>query len=184
MTKQEFLAISLPYDLSVVFKEGSASTVGLDLLNEEVYILYKKHHEIDIHLQDVLPIIRPVNHLYKECVQSDYNDGKPFVPIEIIGKMYEKNGTFEGTFSWDCATGRDDYGKYYFLISDNLLEYSIYRGHPCGRGFCIKTDKLSFESVLELVKMHFWPAISFDVSGEKVLYVTEDFNPYINSLAD
>ena len=71
---------------------------------------YDNHVTTDKHI----PIIRPLSDLTKECVQADYNNGEPFVPIEVIGKLYETNGIFkDGLFGWDCATGGDDYQDYY-----------------------------------------------------------------------
>ena len=35
-----------------------------------------------------LPIIRPFESLTKECVQSDYNGGKPFIPIKELEILF------------------------------------------------------------------------------------------------
>lgn len=46
-------------------------------------------------LKNYIPIVRSLTDLTKPIVQADYNDGKPFVPIDIIQQLsgydnYEK----------------------------------------------------------------------------------------------
>lgn len=41
----------------------------------------------------VKPYFRPFSQLTKECVQDDYNDGKPFVPIEEVS-IYSNNSEY------------------------------------------------------------------------------------------
>lgn len=115
MTKQEFLAASLPYGLKlmqlrkhyptpqkdrVVTLDGIADICGLlpsVIYNNEAINFYTVFYRVDESTSgsdsdiQFIPIVRSLNTLVKECVQKDYNNGKPFVPIvELL-----KNSSFD-----------------------------------------------------------------------------------------
>lgn len=170
MTKQEFISMSLPHDLCIVFKEDSGRITGLDFFNEEIYILYKKRYEIAMPLQDVVPIIRPFSDLYKECVQSDYNDGKPFIPIVELAMIASENKSAPWVITKDMTCVYNDrykdefrlYDGFFHVISDNYRNSFTY-------------IPPQFELFQQLIKWHFWHNMKED---EQVIYVTEEFNPY------
>jgi len=68
MNKIEFLSASLPYGLETMFDK---TVVRLTFTN--VYSAVNNNQ--------VTPIIRHLDSLAQECVQADYNDGRPFIPI-------------------------------------------------------------------------------------------------------
>lgn len=171
MTKQEFISMSLPHDLCVVFKEDSGRITGLDFFNEEIYILYKKRYEIAMPLQDVVPIIRPFSDLYKECVQSDYNDGKPFIPIIELAKICFKNT------GWDKDIRvEENCNCYTYSESSNLVfRYNEDYGFIYRCDNQIKPAYNQLKLIQEFIKMHFWPNLSKE---EQVMYLTQSFDPY------
>jgi len=84
MTKEEFLSASLPYGLKVTFEadEYNHSIVGVECNYVTLISHFNDYGRAEI--QKTIPIVRPLSDLTKECVQSDYNDGKPFVPIDEL----------------------------------------------------------------------------------------------------
>lgn len=120
MTKLEFLATSLHYDLKV--KE-----IDLDL----VFSLNIKLLELISLLGfdgQYLPIIRPLGSLTKECVQSNYNGGEPFYPIDEL------------KLTTDCDNDMD------------FLDAWEERGYGA---LMIPNMPLKFAQLL--IKWHFWP---------------------------
>lgn len=87
MTKQEFLSASLPYGLKVTFEadEYNHSIVGVECNYVTLISHFNDYGRAEI--QKTIPIVRPLSDLTKECVQADYNDGKPFVPIVELAKI-------------------------------------------------------------------------------------------------
>lgn len=182
MTKQEFLSASLPYGLKHQLTEK-----GMFNLDEEyprshnncMTIIGTSGNEYDlsddnwgvgyIEIDEFKPIIRHIDTLTKECVQADYNDGKPFIPIVELAKMafpkikkFNVKGNYVDlghgyTFhyikdSFDCKAGYNDQTWDYHCHVLNQLQL--------------------FQ---QLLRWHFWPNMP---EGEQVVYVTEDFNPY------
>jgi hypothetical protein len=86
VNKQEFLSTSLPYGLKVSIKNNDAfkltsvscGSITLCGIND---FLHKN-------VSQVTPIIRYIDTLNKECVQADYNEGRPFIPIVELGWSY------------------------------------------------------------------------------------------------
>jgi hypothetical protein len=79
MNNQEFLSASLPYRLKFMVFENKKSYV---ISPNHIYNYKNGGYE---GLKDGAKIIiRNTSDLTKECVQADYNEGKPFIPIEII----------------------------------------------------------------------------------------------------
>ena len=167
MKKIEFLAASLPYDLKV--KE-----IDLDL----VFSLNIKLLELISLLGfngQYLPIIRPLDSLTKECVQSDYNGGKPFIPIvelakramEEFGEKCEDNGNIHSGANWVSIFLND--WHFGIQLNDYGTDIFLYDNKQMGRVID------SFGFYLQLLKWHFWPNMP---EGEEVVYVTDEFNPY------
>ena len=145
MKKIEFLAASLPYDLKV--KE-----IDLDL----VFSLNIKLLELISLLGfngQYLPIIRHLESLTKECVQSDYNEGNPFVPIVELNKLFDYK----------------DVEIVYYI--NNGLGWRI---GGCFANTAVITDMMLIP-ICQMLKWHFWPNMP---EGEEVVYVTDSFNPY------
>lgn len=72
MTEQEFKAVSLPHGLKM-FYNHSKTEVGF------IYNLTPLTFN-----DSGSPIVRSLEDITKECTQKDYNDGKPFIPIDHI----------------------------------------------------------------------------------------------------
>lgn len=165
MNKIEFLAASLPYCL-YSYTPNRYEKICL------VYDLNIKENIVNgdngyfIILDNIIPIIRPFSDLTKECVQSNYNDGKPFIPIVELAKEY-----YSG-IDW----GISEYGycvdmkkkDVRFILEDNTF-YLAEDYHYVGN----IDNPLSLYQ--KLIRFHFWPNMKED---ENVIYVTDDFNPY------
>ena len=76
MKKEEFLAMSLPFGLKM-YKESLHGEI------ETPYILTPEWLESALEFKNK-PILHPLSDLTKECVQANYNDGKPFIPMAEI----------------------------------------------------------------------------------------------------
>ena len=182
MKKIEFLAASLPYDIQVMKICGDGVYDTIDKLT--IRNLY------EFGISRFKPIIRPLESLTKECVQADYNNGEPFIPIlelaEMVSEKYaglysDKDGNI--IVGYDETYGEDEYevvdthifsydsdricfiDKNYFDNDGDVRENSSY----------IIKDICSFKLIQQLLKWHFWPNMP---EGEEVVYVTDEFNPY------
>lgn len=96
-----------------------------------------------IELNEVKPILYPFD-LTKEI---EYK-GEKIIPLEILGKTYQKNGSFkDGFFGWDESTGGGDFQDYYYVVN-KYLTYGIFCGHPNdGFSYCIETQNLHIDTV-------------------------------------
>ena len=148
MNKNEYIAISQPYDLKCQIQNKIYTVQGLQNYAKVVRVLltdndFNKH----CFLSDCKPICFPLSSLSKKIQIKDYNDGKPFVPIVELSTLFHLqmyqfiNGAF-----YD-----NNYGKY---IED--------------------LQEMPFNVVQTLLSWHF--AIS--LSESEFIPVTEDFNPY------
>ena len=86
MNKIEFLSASLPYGLKVKLKNSYRKEEILPPIydNFKLYMLGRGETRLFV------PIIRHLDTLTQECVQADYNDGKPFIPIVKLGWTYKE----------------------------------------------------------------------------------------------
>ncbi len=170
MKKTEFLSASLPYGAKFINKVTYEDAVMLlhGVVFDEVLSQYG-----EFSIKDAKPIIRPLDSLTKECVQSDYNGGKPFIPIVELAKLgqsqidndiytfdkWYKDGEF---YIAECS------GAKRFLFEVNSFWYQNGWGHIC----VVKNQLQLFQQML---KWHFYPNMP---ENEEVIYVTEEFNPY------
>ena len=152
MTKQEFLAASLPYGIKVL--PTNTNRYGKTYLNKPCLVrgmdidCYNQHYintdaglgwTPSFFIYESKPIIRPITDITKLCIQANYNGGEPFVPIVKLAEM----------FGYEIPT----------KIGELIAPISV---EP-------------FICVMQLFKWHFWPGMP---EGEEVVYVTDDFNPY------
>ena len=142
MKKTEFLGTQLLYELK--FKNKNEDSIE-QLSGVDTYITANwtmpqysdgtlcVYSSIDYSsiwsIDEITPIIRPLDSLVKECVQADYNDGKPFVPIEELR---------------ECAICDADY-MWLSAIEDDLASVDE------------KLQVAPFHLIILLLKFHFWP---------------------------
>lgn len=163
MTKNEFLAASLPYGLVVINEEGF----------EKMYCAVHYSYEFDTGFHEFKPIVRPLSDLTKECVQADYNDGEPFIPLVDLAKLMYNDISWTGSFELvDDRVYFDSYESFNEFWYDNESgEFEVIFKMGIG------DEQYScnhFKIYQQLLKWHF-DLITEDC--EKV-YVTEEFNPY------
>lgn len=168
MNKQEFLAASLPYDLQLmVLYQDSQECSNLKRIKTltgystekspqaQMGYFAKLGYDTNVEFRgecSIKPIIRPISDLTKECVQADYNDGKPFIPIEHLHKNFP------------CY-------NFYMLTEDDKPVIGV--DNADGDNDMIICDMVKI--IEQLLKWHFWPDMP---EGEEVVYVSESFNPY------
>ena len=161
MTKQEFFSTSRPYGLKFINK-GLYEDVTMLLHGVVFDKLYSQYGEFSI--GDTKPIIRPTHSKTKECVQSDYNNGKPFVPIVELAKIaFPKYACFLSDSSGEYVSVDTDYDYFRFGFDGYNFHYN---------GGYIPNQLQLFQL---LIKWHFWPNKPVN---EEVIYVTDEFNPY------
>lgn len=103
MTKQEFLAFSLPYGLRISNSKESDIVIGI--CGNELYSVFRGHLHNTFEISDVKPILHPLSDLTKEIEHN----GEKFVPIVELAKI---------------SSMVDDINKY--EISTNSRFLSIY----------------------------------------------------------
>ncbi|MGJ7024950.1 hypothetical protein [Petrimonas sulfuriphila] len=175
MTKTEFLSASLPYGLKLKSPYGfrpnykeTTDRVGVVRLTGNMYA----DIENNTFREDFIPIVRTLSDLTKECVQADYNDGKPFVPIVELAKIAFKK------LKWDIGF---ENGRCYLLYSGGAMAYEFTFSFETLSFYCFRcrtheASVVPYQSELFqlMYKFHF-DLITEDC--EKV-YVTDEFNPY------
>ena len=178
MNKQEFLATQLPYGLKchcmgLHFDDYAEPVIPIDV---EIVGLNTHHVEIQeigravtkqYVYSDIFPIIRPLDSLVKECIQADYNNGEPFIPIVELAKIFSPH------YDWHL------HGKGLYATAGNKLYGSIDFEYDDAYGIFLRDSTADGINQLQLfqqlLKWHFWPNMP---ENEEVIYVTEEFNPY------
>lgn len=163
MTKQEFYAASQPSNLQIVNKDmyGDESLIITGISFDDVICKYGRTP-----IKFTTPIIRPLDSLTKECVQADYNEGKPFIPIvELLKTIYPIKDEYKGTIYEIIDIDRSGYPRaYYRYLSTRDIIINPF-----------DVNSMPHWVVQQLLRWHFWPNMP---EGEDVIYVTETFNPY------
>lgn len=121
MTKIEFLSASLPYGLKVrvLCGDGVFDTTG-DLTVKSLYELGESR---------LTPIVRPLTDLIKECVQADYNEGRPFVPIVELARTAFDAENFNGYELINRERGYVlKYKDYEFLYHIDMQSFNFFKG--------------------------------------------------------
>ena len=153
MTKQEFLAMSLPYGLKAEFKEVESPTCRKKVIGT-INGVYDDgtivcHDTVNATPSKFKPIVRPLSDLTKEITQANYNDGKPFIPyIELLKMSY-----------FDTEN----------MTTEELEEYKA--GYFASN---LDQELMLLSDAIQLVKWH------FDLITEECekVYVTDQFNSY------
>jgi hypothetical protein len=166
MTKQEFLSASLPYGLAIKNSKEYDFVKGIDEC--EVTSLFRGNLTNIYSVEEVVPIIRHSSDLTKPCVQVDYNNGEPFVPIieltKITGINIFKPKVYHDNFDYGIE-GR--FYNFYLRIPEWDFTYTD--------GYEFYGISNQFRIFQQLLKWHFWIDMP---ESEEVVYVTEEFNPY------
>lgn len=168
MTKQEFLTASLPYELILLGNNGDEEyTAVLGGIQSKRY-----YDPSGNEIEDFKPIIRPLDSLTQECVQADYNNGKPFIPIVELAKLGlskidSKVYTFDKWYNEGDFYIAECSGSKRLVFDGNSFWYQNGWGS-------ISIPQNQFQLFQQLLKWHFWLNMP---EGEEVVYVSENFNP-------
>ena len=154
MKKIEFLAASLPSDLKINVIDDERKTTHIATLHASRFHSFATFSYYQ-------PIIRHINTLTQECVQADYNEGKPFIPIVELARMAFPmySITLGEGFAWVDT----DWDNLKFIFNDSDFNCE---------GRRIVNQLQLFQ---QLIRWHYWPN---KPENEEVVYVTETFNPY------
>lgn len=175
MKKNEFLATSIPHNL-IVMEDGTQ------------YSYCGAYYDMDTSsrtMDNIKPVIRNINDIVSECVQRDYNDGKPFIPLVELAKIAEVQH-FSGEY---IQLGKNENEGFYSIVfKSKESEDFIFFGYMAqSKAFVLNKDKeghlLKDSLILEnqeelfqlLIKWHFWIDMP---NNEDVIYVTFVYNPY------
>lgn len=180
MNRKEYFGSCLSYGLKVMRPDGKTiqQIYGIDKYNLHFY------EQGDIRYGDInksVPIVRSLDDLLKECTQSDYNEGNPFIPMLELAKM--KGWSWGVIKDGKCYVTQILYGGTSFTetfhYSDNEGFYTITDDdYYTGDEHKVEKVGIKFNHFLlyqQLLKWHFWPNMP---EGEKVVLVTETFNTY------
>ena len=190
MTKTEFLAASLPlpYELKIMvlyFENGLEVSRKIKPLTGYTIeksvaggyfakVGYFRDEEFRSG-ENILPIIRPLDSLTTECVQADYNDGKPFVPIiELLEIELEKSVCHK---YWKPIAAHIEWKAVKWKAVNRTSCFGYSKGGAFFHTECGEYQYLyNYEKLFQqLLKWHFWPNMP---ENEEVVYVTNEFNPY------
>lgn len=164
MTKQEYMAMSLPYDLQVVNEKRVRKT----------YAAVHYSYEFEPDFEKFTPILHPLSDLTKEIEHK----GERFVPIVELAKIAEgldikvldykqKSSAFGVKYiseeGIECVFAFDQEGQAFSVhsINDRLFDICIYQ----------------LQLFLQLLKWHFDIADLIS-KGEAIDVNTLDINPY------
>ena len=148
MTKQEFLAASLPYGLKCELEFRPDSEIPYYYEQEQGKLFTLEGMMLDWYGNEIIkitPIVRPLSDLTKPITQANYNEGKLFVPLY---RLLENSG-----FNVSKMTEAE------------ILEYAeVY-------------SNIDLIQLSDLHLYLIWHFDLLDEGIEKVL-VTDEFNPY------
>lgn len=171
MTKQEFLNMGWN-GLFVMFNDNPFKIYGIE---EGSVKLVGSNDFIRTSIKNVTPAIRHLDTLTQECVQADYNNGEPFIPIVELAKIAFNVTT---TADYELSFRNNEYkvvfkqgNKFISALVLNVNTF-IFLSHTCTNNSYINNQLQLFQ---QLLKWHFWPN---KPEGEEVIYVSETFNPY------
>lgn len=191
MNKVQFLSASLPYGLKVSVDtsgwfepKGKITMQVIGMFDLEGFFTMKYIDGSGAiytdNLQHFTPIIRHIDTLTQECVQADYNNGEPFIPIVELAKMenllepisFETMEDFSRCVRGCCAKDRLDNQWFMYYYRDGFSIWHKPHGESEHRPTLLENQLQLFQ---QLLKWHFWPNKPDD---EDVVYVTNEFNPY------
>ena len=146
-------------------------SIPVDISKYAVCCSFQEDYSLPILAEEIVPIIRPFSDLTKECVQADYNDGSPFIPIVELAKIaYPKADKYVRiNKAGKCIV--DTYENYEFTYSN--YDNSFTCTYMLENRSCHVSNQLQLFQLL--IKWHFWPD---KPENEEVIYVDENFNPY------
>lgn len=132
MTKQEFLAFSLPYGLIINFdkyEEITDKMVGMEIGTDNEWCCYYEEFG-EVNSVDVKPILRPLSDLTKPIVHK----GEEFVPMKEIA-IYNPNNV---EYLIECVvTGLVEY-----IVLRQLIEWHFDIADLISKGEAIDVNTL------------------------------------------
>lgn len=165
MTKQEFLSASLPYKIHLSRdgkKDGGrlrdirvSNVIDLNgcRLPDRYNVRVGSKSIYYNNIENYIPIVRPLTDLTKPIVQANYNNGKPFVPIVELNKLFNPYDGMELVYYINSGLG--------WRIDSSRCNTAI-----------------TFDMMIKPIKQLFiWHFDLITEDCEKV-YVTDEFNPY------
>lgn len=180
MKKIEFLAASIPSEIMVMVEWSSSpiNLVGMESRNKAIIQFSEKGAGYATHLDKSSPIIRHLDSLTKECVQANYNVGKPFVPIVELAKIALSSYFKECDAIINDISFKTEIDGTFYTASTGSLSFGY--DSEMASFYAINNDSLTLvdyqlQLFQFLIKWHFWPNMP---EGEQVVYVTDEFNPY------
>jgi hypothetical protein len=180
MNKLEFSSANLPYRMYVKINPNTTNQKSGDYLLVGVYdsgVIECVNYDNRIKTDKYIHIIRNLSDLTKECVQADYNDGKPFVPIVELAKyIFEEVNVLRIKNDEDISGVKFidyEYNTCVFVYHYKLNSFCAHIEHEVEKYFINVYYQLDLFKLL--LKWHFWIDMP---ENEEVIYVTDDFNPY------
>jgi hypothetical protein len=168
MTKQEFLAMSLPYGLKI---KDSFSTPNLTGIMDNEYH-FGSYLSID-GVEEIKPILHPLSDLTKPIEHK----GEKFVPMY---ELLKTQGFSVGHISnWGLRFHPEN--KSAVITNSNwMLRYmgevdSFFLNGLKDWNKKHQKSRRQLTMFQQLIKWHFWPNMP---ENEEVIYVTDEFNPY------
>jgi len=119
MNKQEFSATSLTSGLKYKSKvtDKVYDLISVSNTNHTLVRIWDRvTRDFPVSLSHVIPIIRPISDMTKPCIQSNYNEGLPFVPIVELAKM----SSFFKTFILVGVNSKKDVFTVKYKVSEKL----------------------------------------------------------------
>ena len=174
MTKQEFLAMSLPYNLKIQHFDANRESehiCKIEIWHNEEVTISDNEYEYDLLSNNILPILHPLTDLTKPITQKDYNNGEPFIPALELIKLEEKYNKWVDiapTIPYDIQIINKQFGQ--VLKVSKLDKWVIYLSLS-------EIERAKYYVVSQLVKWHFDIANLIE-KGEAIDVNTLEVNPY------
>ena len=175
MTKQEYFEISVTNGIKFKSKLDNVDGMpkskkiwtcnGMSVLFVDL-CLHTMENNDAYPVRLCTPIVRHLSDLTKECVQADYNDGKPFIPILELANIASCSTPWTSVSDGSVESSNG----IVFYFNENSFDFVLY---DHWRDFHVSID-FQLKLFQQLIKWH------FDLITEKCskVYVTEEFNPY------
>lgn len=163
MTKEEFLAMSLPYELYIQNGKEADKVVGI--VGDSIMTLFRGHLDNVWHIDDAKPILRPLTDLTKPITQKGYNNGEPFVPIVELAKIIYPN------HEWRLSGGSLPFA----IVGNGYMTFE----YDSGYNVFLCNNSAYLDQLKCFLKIISWHFNLMDEGEEFVDVNTLDINPYI-----
>ena len=166
----------LPYELQYGTYNDIETVSDVDFRLKKIAYTDGDLNQIWSCISHFKPLLIPMSAITQPMTVEGYNDGAEFIPLEVIGKLYNANGKMyensEGVleFGWSVCNG-DDYSGYGLAWSEEDKAFFVYEDEF---EYAMFIDNFMTIEVVNL--LHQWHFDINDLIGQGLALNKLDYN--------